>query len=52
MAIGSYVSVILALGLLDRLKDAFDASHDAVGLGLEAEQMPKNIVNKHYDRGS
>lgn len=50
VSIGSYVSVIFALGLLDHLNDAFDASHDAVGLGLEAEQMPKNIVNKRYER--
>ena len=46
----SYASVIFALGLLERLSDAFDARHDAVGLGLEADQMPKNIVNKRYDK--
>lgn len=49
VSISSYTAVIFALGLIDQLKDAFDARHDAVGLGLEAEQMPKNIVNKHYD---
>ena len=42
----SYAAVIF----VDRLSDAFDARHDAVGLGLEAEQMPKNIVNKRYDQ--
>ena len=46
----SYAAVIFALGLIDRLNDAFDARHDAVDLGLEAEQMPKNIVNRRYDQ--
>ena len=50
VSMSSYTAVIFALGLIDRLSDAFDARHDAVGLGLEAEQMPKNIVNKRYDQ--
>ncbi|MGN0811403.1 MAG: helix-turn-helix domain-containing protein, partial [Akkermansia muciniphila] len=48
VSMSSYTAVIFALGLLNRLRDAFDASHDVVGLGLEAENMPKNITNKHY----
>lgn len=50
VSMSSYAAVIFALGLIERLGDAFDARHDAVGLGLEAEQMPKNIVNKRYDQ--
>ena len=50
VSMSSYAAVIFALGLVERLSDAFDARHDAVGLGLEAEQMPKNIVNKRYDQ--
>ena len=50
VSVSSYASVIFALGLIERLSDAFDARHDAVGLGLEAEQMPKKIVNKRYDK--
>ena len=50
VSVSSYASVIFALGLIERLSDAFDARHDAVGLGLESEQMPKNIVNKRYDK--
>ena len=50
VSMSSYAAVIFALGLVERLGDAFDARHDAVGLGLEAEQMPKNIVNKRYDQ--
>lgn len=46
----SYAAVIFALGLIDHLSDAFDARHDAVELGLDAEHLPKNIVNKRYDR--
>ena len=50
VSMSSYAAVIFALGLVESLSDAFDARHDAVGLGLEAEQMPKNIVNKRYDQ--
>lgn len=44
VSMSSYTAVIFSLGLLDRLRDAFDASHDVGGLGLEAENMPKNII--------
>lgn len=50
VSMSSYMAVIFALGLIEPFKDALDARHDAVGLGLEAEQMPKHIVNKRYDR--
>ena len=50
VSMSSYAAVIFALGLIGQLRDAFDARHDAVGLGLESEQMPKNIVNKRYDQ--
>ena len=50
VSMSSYAAVIFALGLIDHLSDAFDARYDAVGLGLEAERMPKNIVNKRYDQ--
>lgn len=50
VSMSSYTAVIFALGLIEQLRDAFDARHDAVGLGLDAEHLPKNIVNKRYDR--
>lgn len=50
VSMSSYAAVIFALGLIGHLRDAFDARHDVVGLGLEAEQLPKNIVNKRYDK--
>ncbi len=50
VSMSSYAAVIFALGLIDQLRNAFDSRNDAVGLGLEAENLPKNIVNKRYDQ--
>lgn len=43
VAFGSYVGVLHALGMLDRLTDLADAKHDHVGLALEEEHLPKRI---------
>ena len=41
--IGNYATVLFALGLIDRLADLADATHDTVGRGLEEEQLPQRI---------
>jgi transcriptional regulator with XRE-family HTH domain len=41
--IGNYATVLFALGLVDRLADVADATHDTVGRELEAEQLPERI---------
>ena len=43
VAFGSYVGVLHALGLLNRLSDIADVIHDQVGLALEEEHLPKRI---------
>lgn len=43
VAVSSYVSLIFALGMIDRIEDLVDARHDIVGLELEEEQLPKRI---------
>lgn len=40
---GTYVAILSQLGLVNRLADLADASHDAVGLALEAERLPKRV---------
>jgi hypothetical protein len=41
--IGNYATVLFALGLIDRLADVADATHDTVGRELEEEQLPERI---------
>ena len=40
---GIYAKVLLALGMEQRLADVADPRHDAVGLALEEERLPKRI---------
>lgn len=43
VAIGTYASVLFALGMLDRLRDLASAKTDEIGLALEEERLPKRI---------
>ena len=38
-----YATVLFVLGMLDRLADLADVTHDALGLDLEEENLPKRI---------
>ena len=40
---GNYATVLFALGMVDRLADVADPRHDALGLELEEERLPKRI---------
>ena len=41
--IGNYAAVLFALGLVDRIADLANATHDTVGRELEEEQLPERI---------
>jgi transcriptional regulator with XRE-family HTH domain len=41
--IGNYAIVLFALGLVNRLADLADPTHDALGRELEEEQLPERI---------
>jgi hypothetical protein len=41
--VGNYAIVLFSLGLIDRLADLADLSHDALGRELAEEQLPKRI---------
>jgi DNA-binding XRE family transcriptional regulator len=43
VALGTCATVLYALGMGDRLSDIADIRHDAVGLELEEERLPKRI---------
>ena len=43
VSFGAFATVLFALGMVDRLSDIADPRHDAVGLELESERLPKRI---------
>jgi transcriptional regulator with XRE-family HTH domain len=43
VSFGTYVTVLFVLGMVERLADVADPRHDAVGLELEEERLPKRI---------
>src|SRR5579862_3752847 len=40
---GNYATVLFALGMVERLADLADPTHDLVGRELEEEQLPERI---------
>jgi transcriptional regulator with XRE-family HTH domain len=43
VSLGTYATVLFALGMADRLADVADARHDNVGRELEEEHLPQRI---------
>ena len=43
VSLGSYATVLFALGMAERLADVADPRHDTVGLELEEEHLPERI---------
>ena len=46
VSMGSYAGVLFVLGMLGRLQDIADIRHDAIGLELDEERLPKRIRYK------
>lgn len=43
VGLGAYATVLFVLGMTERLSDLADPRHDAVGLSLEDELLPRRI---------
>src|ERR1035437_4901264 len=43
VSLGTYATVLLALGIVDRLADVADPRHDALGLALEEQNLPERL---------
>lgn len=53
VAIGSYIAVIFALGMIDRVSDLMDVRHDVIGLSMEEERLPQRVrLPKKKDQAS
>jgi hypothetical protein len=43
VGLGIYATVLFVMGMVERLADLADPTHDAVGLQLEGEHLPQRI---------
>ena len=43
VALGSYATVLFVMGMIERLADLADPTHDVVGLQLDEEHLPQRI---------
>lgn len=50
VSMGTYATVLFALGMADRLADLADPRHDALGLALEEEHLPQRIRRSHKEK--
>ena len=50
VSISGYARVLFILGMVDRLKDLADLSHDAIGRELDAENLPKRVRLPQADK--
>ena len=50
VSIGIYATVLGLLGLADRLGEVADRSDDTLGLDLEEERLPKNVISRRRPR--
>lgn len=46
VSIGIYATVLGLLGLVDRLGDIADRRDDTLGLDIDEERLPKNIISR------
>jgi transcriptional regulator with XRE-family HTH domain len=43
VSVGTYATVLFSLGMVGRLADVADPRHDAIGLEIDAENLPERI---------
>lgn len=51
VSLGAYATLLFTMGMINRLADLVDQKHDAIGLELEAESLPKRIRISRKERG-
>ena len=50
VSLGAYARVLFVLGMMNRLAEIADLKFDELGLGLEAEHLPKRIRFSKKDK--
>jgi len=51
VSLGAYARVLFILGMIERLVELADPTNDEIGLGLEAENLPKRIRISRKEKG-
>lgn len=51
VSLGTCAKVLFVLGMIERLAELVDSTFDELGLGLEAENLPKRIRIPHKEKG-
>ncbi len=52
VSLGAYAKILFVLGMIGRLAEVADPKFDQLGLGLEAENLPKRIRIPVKERGN
>jgi len=51
VSLGAYAKVLFVLGMIERLVELADPTFDSLGMGLEADNLPKRIRFSRKERG-
>ena len=51
VSLGAYAKILFVLGMIERLAELADPTFDELGLGLEAESLPKRIRISRKEKG-
>lgn len=51
VSLGAYAKILFVLGMIKRLAELADPAFDELGLGLEAENLPKRIRISRKEKG-
>lgn len=51
VSLGAYAKILFVLGMIGRLAELADPTFDELGLGLEAESLPKRIRISRKEKG-
>src|ERR1700722_17881113 len=51
VSLGSYAKILFVFGMIERLIELADPTFDTLGLGLEADNLPKRIRISRKEKG-
>ena len=51
VSLGAYAKILFVLGMIERLVELADPTFDSLGMGLEAENLPKRIRFSRKEKG-
>jgi transcriptional regulator with XRE-family HTH domain len=51
VSLGAYAKVLFVLGMIERLVELADPTFDSLGMGLEADNLPKRIRFSRKEKG-